>query len=77
MALAVVSYADWQAHLTGQRLRDALRRRSLRSGLGFAGVLFCLGLAATAQSIVELIIGLILAMLLAIQIIRIRRAITD
>ncbi len=68
LALAVISYANWQANVNGERLRAVLSRPKMRVTLGVAGVLFCLGLAATSRSIVEIVLWLILAVVLIVQV---------
>lgn len=74
LALAAFSYASWQASVNRQRLRLALGQSSIQSALNAAGILFSLGLAATAQSTLETIIWLILAGLFIFQLFRKRHA---
>jgi hypothetical protein len=67
LALAVLSYANWQAGTTGQRLRDILAWKRLRLTLDIAGMLFCLGLAATSHAWLEVALWLALTAALVIQ----------
>jgi hypothetical protein len=68
LVLTAVSYAGWRASVTGERLRAVLGRPKIRMTLGIAGTLACLGLAATSRSIVEVILWLVLALVLAAQV---------
>jgi hypothetical protein len=45
LALAVLSYADWSAHTTRQRLRVVLGRAAFRMALWSGLTLFCVGVA--------------------------------
>ena len=74
LALAVFSYARWQASIDHQRLRQALGQSAVQAALNVAGALFSLGLAATAHSPLEVIVWLILAGLFIFQWLRNRRA---
>ena len=68
VALSMVSYASWEAHARGERMRMVLRRPRMQVGLNLAGVLFCLGVAATTRSIWEIVLWLFLAVLFAVQV---------
>jgi hypothetical protein len=74
LALAAFSYADWQASVNHQRLRQALGQSAIRAVLNVAGALFSLGMTATARSLLEVIVWLILAGLFVFQWLRNRRA---
>jgi hypothetical protein len=74
LALAAFSYASWQASVNRQRLRQALGQSSIQTALNVAGALFSLGLAATARSLLEAIVWLILAGLFIFQWLRNRHA---
>jgi hypothetical protein len=74
LALATLSYASWQASLQHQRLRQALAQTTVQAALNIAGTLFCLGMAVTAHSPLEIIVWLVLAGLFVYQWIRDRRA---
>lgn len=50
LALAVVSYASWEAAQSAEKLRARLAHPARQAALDFAGALFCLGLAATSAS---------------------------
>jgi hypothetical protein len=67
LALATLSYAGWQASVNHQRLRQALGQSFIQAALNVAGALFSLGMAATAHSLLEVIIWLILAGLFIFQ----------
>lgn len=73
VALAAVSYASWEASVRSERLRDSLGRPKFRLALSLAGVLFCLGLAATSHTAIEIVIWLILTALFVFQAIHDRR----
>ncbi len=45
VGLATFSYADWKAHASGRRLREALNERRVSAALWSGGTLFCVGLA--------------------------------
>lgn len=74
LALATISYASWQGHVTQHKLRARLGQRAYRLALDAAGCLFCLGMAATAGSTLELILWLALSVLFLAQLIRDRRS---
>jgi len=69
LALAAVSYAHWEASMRGERLRVSLRRPWMQIATHLAGALFCLGLAVTSRSVIELIIWLILVVLFCIRLV--------
>lgn len=68
LALAVLSFASWEAKVGGERLRIVLSRPRWEFTLNLAGVLFCLGLAATSSKIWERALWLVLAGLYLFQI---------
>ena len=70
LALAVISYANWAASLRGEKMRVALGRPRVKTVLGLAGTLFCLGQAATSRTILEVVIWLALTGLFVIQTIK-------
>jgi hypothetical protein len=65
LALAVLSYADWAAHISHLRLRDYVKRPRLQAAFNLAGLLFALGLGSTSETILEQLIWLALAVLMA------------
>lgn len=73
LALALISYASWQASVSGGALRRRLGLRPYRLGFAAAGLLFCLGLGATTHSWVEIVIWLVLAVVFAVQLARAAR----
>jgi hypothetical protein len=68
LALAVLSFASWEAKVGGERLRAVLSRPRWEFTLNLAGALFCLGLAATSDKIWERALWLVLAGLYLFQI---------
>ncbi|PIX46865.1 MAG: hypothetical protein CO064_00530 [Anaerolineae bacterium CG_4_9_14_0_8_um_filter_58_9] len=68
LALAVLSFASWEAKADGERLRVVLSRPRWEFTLNLAGALFCLGLAATSDRIWERALWLVLAGLYLFQI---------
>ena len=63
LALAVLSYADWRAAQHHEKLRAQFARSNIRLAFDAALVFICLGLAATSDSALTVIIWLILAIL--------------
>ena len=61
IGLATLSYASWEASAYDEKLTARLRRTPILASLDLAGLLFSLGLAATSDSTVEIILWLILA----------------
>jgi len=74
LALAVLSYSNYEAHLRRERMRAVLGRPSYQAALNLAGALFAAGMAATSQPIWQMVAWLILAVLFAAQAARQRRA---
>jgi hypothetical protein len=68
LALTVLSFASWEARVSGERLRVALSRPRWEFTLNLAGAMFCLGLAATSDRIWERALWLVLAGLYLFQI---------
>jgi hypothetical protein len=50
LALAILSFARWEATRQRKKLGQILMERGWQVGLAVAGILFCGGLAATADS---------------------------
>jgi hypothetical protein len=69
LALAVLSYASWNASVTGEKLRNTLGKSSYQAALHAAGLLFCLGLAATTGRGWEMWLWLALAIGFSVQLI--------
>jgi hypothetical protein len=69
LALAVLSYASWNASVTGQKLRTILGKSSYQVALHAAGLLFSLGLAATTGRGWEMWLWLALALGFIVQLI--------
>lgn len=63
LGLAAISYANWEAAMSGERLRARLRQPRIQAAIHLAGALFCLGLTATSDSTVETVFWFILAVL--------------
>ena len=68
--LAVLSYAYWRGQVEGGGMRGAFGRRNVRLGLNGGGLLFCLGLAATAGEWFEIVLWIALAASFGFQIVR-------
>ncbi len=73
LALAVVSYASWAATVRRTRMRAVLREGAYQLALYGAGILFCLGLAATALAGLEALLWLGLGLGCVVQFISIWR----
>ncbi len=69
VALATLSYADWRADQQHEKLRAQFARPKIRVAFDLALVLFCVGLAATSDSTVTVIIWIILIVLSIIQLV--------
>ena len=65
LALAVLSYASWSAHLRGERWRSILQSSRYQRLLLVAACLICVGLGLTATSGLETILWFLLASLSA------------
>jgi hypothetical protein len=65
LALATFSYANWLSSTRDERLRDTLGQATLQLSLRGAAALVCLGLGLTANSLLETILWLALAVLSA------------
>lgn len=73
LALATLSYANWQASLRGERMRVVLRQPLYQRVLLAAAFLICVGLGLTAASWLETVLWLILAFISAASFISIWR----
>ncbi len=69
LGLAVFSYASWQASVNKEKLREAINQPGVQVGLHAAGILFCLGLAASSGALWEKAAWLVLGLLFLIQMI--------
>ncbi len=69
LALATLSYAYWLAGEEGVRFRAVLARPGIQASLNVAGLIFSLGLAFTADSVLQTAIWLVLAVLFAFQVV--------
>ncbi len=67
IALAAFSFASWQSWATGASFRQTLGRPTFQGVLSLAGLLFCLGLAATSPVLWQAALWLILAALFLYQ----------
>ena len=65
--LSAFSYADWQAHRRGCRLRQVLARPGFGVSFSMGAVLFCLGLLLGGRSALERVAWAVLAVLSAVQ----------
>ncbi len=61
IALAALSYASYEAAESGEKFSVRLQQRGDQIVLGLAGLLFCLGLAATSGNNLLAIVWLALA----------------
>lgn len=67
VALAVLSYASWEASVYREKFRIRLGRPGLQAALNLGGFLFACGLAATSDRPLELGLWLLLAVLFLFQ----------
>jgi presenilin-like A22 family membrane protease len=72
LGLAGISQAAWRARLRGVRLRQLITDRPYQCVINMAGVLFCLGLAATAGTTWEMLVWALLALAFFVQLIILR-----
>lgn len=63
VGLATVSYVSWDASLRRQKTLERLGQPAPQIVLNLAGLLFCLGLATTSQTTLEIILWLVLSVL--------------
>lgn len=68
LALAVLGMARWGARQQGMKLGKVLNRPSWQIALNVCGIIFCFGLAATADRTWEQIVWLVMAVLFGVQI---------
>ena len=61
IGLATLSYASWEASVYKEKFAARLKRTPVLASLNLAGLLFSLGLAATADSAIEKILWLVLS----------------
>jgi hypothetical protein len=69
IALAAFSYISWQASTQNERTLSLLKTPGSLTAFSIAGLLFCAGLAATSDAILEIVIWGVLVVLFLIQII--------
>jgi hypothetical protein len=60
VALAAISYASWSASMQEIKFTQALKSTGIRLALHAGGMLFCAGLAASARSVIETILWVLL-----------------
>ena len=68
LALAVLSYARWEAIMKGVKLKDVLNRDRWQIAFNIAGAFFCGGLATTSDVHWEQVLWAILLVLFLVQI---------
>ena len=73
LVLAVLSYADWSAHMTRQRLREVLGQAAFRVTLWSGLTLFCVGVALSGGRWWERALWGVLAVMAAVEVWRARR----
>lgn len=56
VALATVIYQSWRASIHGERLTVILKQPGTHIAMNLAGLLFCLGLAVTSDSLIKYIV---------------------
>jgi hypothetical protein len=69
LALGTLSFASWEASLYKEKITTRLRRPALQFALNLAGLLFCLGLAATEKRLIVTILWLVLGVLFLAQLV--------
>ena len=69
LGLATLGVLYWEGGVHALRLRDQLARPGPRLAINLAGLLFCLGLAATGTYILERLLWLLLGLIFLLQII--------
>lgn len=69
LALGSFSFASWEASLYKEKITARLRRPALQFALNLAGLLFCLGLAATETRLIVTILWLVLGVLFLAQLV--------
>ena len=67
LALAVLSYASWQASIQHQKLRMTLNQPAFLRWVFLAGILFCAGLAGVSDVWWEIALWVGLAVLFLVQ----------
>ena len=67
IALATFSYSSWHASVLKVRTRDQLTSPGSLAAFSLAGILFCAGLAATSDTVIEIVIWSILGVLFLVQ----------
>jgi len=67
-ALAVIGFARWKASQDSTKLGMVLNQTGWQMALNTAGVVFCLGLAATSNKLWEQILWLVMGLLFVLQI---------
>jgi len=76
LVLAVLSYADWSAHTTRQRIRVVLGQVTFRRSLWIGLTLFCVGVALSGGRWWERALWGVLAVMAAIEVWRARHVIS-
>lgn len=74
LALATLSYASWQASWLKVSFRSVVDGFGIQVALHIAGLLFCLGLAASSTPIWQVILWLLLALGFIVQLFFLLRA---
>jgi hypothetical protein len=68
LALTTLSYASWQASLNNATIRTILGQPKYLASFALAGTLFCIGLTATSDSLLEIILWAVLSALFVVQL---------
>lgn len=67
-ALATISFARFEAHIHGIKLGKLLSKPDWQVKLNLAGLIFCLGLAATSSKTWEQVVWGVMTLLFAFQV---------
>ena len=68
LVLAVFSYSSYLASENHERLRIVLQKKAPQAWFSAAGILFCIGLAGTSETLIYRIVWLVLALLFMVQL---------
>lgn len=68
LALATFSYASWASSMHNEKFISWIKKGNTQISLNIAGVLFSLGLTATSETLLGMVLWLFLAVLFLIQI---------
>lgn len=75
LGLATFSYASWQASIYHEKTLERIKRPQILLSFNVAALLFCSGLAATSDSILEIVLWSLLGILFLVQLLLLVRQI--